>query len=281
MKAKPHGGALPSFVPPDPVRIGPALKKARQQLRLSQDELAGILGVNRNTVINWENDRNQPDLTTLAGLCHLLRISPRDLFPDDAPLSPPERAVIENLRALRPETREAVCAMIFAMLEKEQSAHADQLRQSFRVVLREPGSLSAGTAGHGSAFPEDRGSPFFLRLTDRTVKADAVIRVSGRSMEPVYHDGDEVYFRRSVSADPGEDVVVAWAGEQYVKRMGPDGALYSVNPDFPFHYDSGGDDIVIRGRVLGIVSSADRPADEDLPLLEELFHDELAVFDRL
>jgi len=253
------------------IQLGAALKNARVRADLSQEELAGMLGITRNTVINWESNRNKPDVDMLLRLCAALRISIHDLFPDDSPLTAEERALISNFRAMKPETQELARAAVFAMLEREQAIRADLLRDSFKVVRLESGSLSAGTAGNGSRFTDDGAIPFFLRRSDRTARADAVIRISGHSMNPVYRDGDYVYFQRTDSASPGEDVIIAWAGEQYVKRMDSEGKLFSLNPDYPFRYEGSGDDIRIMGRVLGIVSSADRAEKEDLPLLEELF----------
>ena len=272
-----QAGRLPS--PAERPRFGSLLRAARIRKNLSQDELAGIMGVSRYTIINWEADKNRPDVDTFLQLCAALGLSLRDLFPEESGLSRLERSVVENLRLLKPQTRELVKAMVFAMAEAAQSAHAGSLRESVKVVSLYSGSLAAGTAGGGSYFAEEPASPFFLRVSDRTAKADAVIRISGRSMEPVYHDGDYVYFQYAASAGPGEDAVVAWAGQQYVKRISEDGTLYSINPDYPFAYDGCGDDIRIMGRVLGIVSTVDRAGKDDLPLLEELFSAELAGFE--
>ncbi len=280
MKNKVRENPLSPSVPDGAVVIGPVLKKARNRKKLSQDELAGILGVTRNTVINWESGRNKPDIDMLIRLCRMLEIAIHDVFPEDSPLSRLEWQIIESVRLLKPETQELVSAMIFAMVEKEQSAYAEKLRDAFKLVSLHAGSLAAGTAGSGSYFVDEPAEPFFLRISDRTAKADAVIRVSGHSMEPVYQNGDYVYFQLADTADAGEDVVVAWAGELYVKRMDNAGGLYSVNADYPFVYDGSGDDIRILGRVLGIVSSADRARPEDMDLLEELFRDELAGFNR-
>lgn len=258
--------------------LGVSIRAARRLKRLSQDELAGLMGVSRYTIMNWESGRSRPDADVFLHLCGLLDLPVRDLFPESPALSRLEQSVIDHLRLLKPETRDLVDAMVSAMAEKEQSARADFLRESFRLVSLQPGSLAAGTAGNGSCYVEDGPTPFFLRVSERTARADAVIRVSGHSMEPVYQDGDYVCFQRASSANPGEDVVVAWAGEQYVKRLTGGGELISINPDYPFRYDGAGDDIYITGRVLGIVASEDRPRQEDLPLLEELFSRELAGF---
>ena len=264
--------------PESGLHFGSALRDARVRKKLSQDALAGMLGVTRFTVINWESDKNKPDVDMLLRLCRTLDLSAVSLFPEDLLLSPLEVSIMETIRSLRPETRKLVGTVTRAIAEQEMAIRTDLLREVFRVVPLEPGSLSAGLAGKGSRFPDDAASPFFLRVSDRTAKADAVIRVSGDSMKPVYHDGDLVYFCYAESADPGEDVVIAWAGEQYVKRLDDHGRLFSVNPQFPFRYDGNGDDIRILGRVLGIVSSADLADESDFPLLEDLFRDELAAF---
>ena len=45
-----------------------------------------------------------------------------------------------------------------------------------------------------------------------------------------------------------------------------------------FCHFSKGNSLVIRGKVLGVVASSDRPAKEDAGLLEELFVDEIREF---
>ena len=107
-----------------------------------------------------------------------------------------------------------------------------------------------------------------------------MVRVSGHSMEPEYHPDDMVYFEYTNSASIGDDVVVCWAGQAFIKRLGEDGTLYSVNPDYPFEYDGDGSDIQILGRVLGVLDNADMPSESDMDALKELFHDELATYDR-
>ncbi len=55
-------------------------------------------------------------------------------------------------------------------------------------------------------------------------------------------------------------------------------SLYSVNPAIPYPKKSDQNTLVIRGRVLGVVASSDRPGKDDLGILEELFADEIREF---
>lgn len=55
--------------------IGKQIKKYRQELGLSQDELAEKIYVSRQTISNWENDKNYPDVKSLLLLANLFGIS--------------------------------------------------------------------------------------------------------------------------------------------------------------------------------------------------------------
>ena len=57
-----------------------------------------------------------------------------------------------------------------------------------------------------------------------------------------------------------------------------DHTLYSVNPAIPYPKKSDQNTLVIRGRVLGVVASSDKPNKDDLGILEELFVDEIREF---
>lgn len=57
------------------MEIGRQIKKYRLQSGLSQDELAEKIFVTRQTISNWENDKNYPDIKSLLLLSSLFDIS--------------------------------------------------------------------------------------------------------------------------------------------------------------------------------------------------------------
>ena len=68
-------------------------------------------------------------------------------------------------------------------------------------------------------------------LTNSTTrKADMVIKVQGRSMEPSYQDGDYVLVRFQPDIEVGEVGIWTIDGLGYVKERGED-RLISQNPD--------------------------------------------------
>ena len=57
------------------MEIGKQIRKYRQNLNLSQDELADRIFVTRQSISNWENDKNYPDIRSLLLLSSLFDIS--------------------------------------------------------------------------------------------------------------------------------------------------------------------------------------------------------------
>ena len=65
------------------MEIGRQIKKYRTELKLSQEELADKIYVTRQTVSNWENDKNYPDIHSLVLLSSHFGISLDDLVKGD------------------------------------------------------------------------------------------------------------------------------------------------------------------------------------------------------
>lgn len=56
-----------------------SLEAARVNAHLTQSELAGILGVSKHTIMNWESGKTEPTVTQTRKLCDLSGI-PIDLI---------------------------------------------------------------------------------------------------------------------------------------------------------------------------------------------------------
>ena len=57
------------------MKIGSQIKKYRQEAKLSQEELAEKIYVTQQTISNWENDKNYPDINSIVLLSNLFGIS--------------------------------------------------------------------------------------------------------------------------------------------------------------------------------------------------------------
>ena len=105
--------------------------------------------------------------------------------------------------------------------------------------------MSAGSGSEaGDGEPED------FVLTKRPPRgASYVAPVSGDSMEPTFHDGDELFVHACAEIKPGQIGVFLMDGRQWVKELG-DGVLLSHNPQYaPIPMT---EDIRCQGLVLGV-----------------------------
>ena len=257
--------------------FGTLLKESRRNAGLSQKDLADSLNVTRNTVINWEADKSRPDYHYIPELCRILDIRLHDLFgmEPDSGLSLLEERVVDNLRQMEPKTRRIADKMIEAMLQEETESRNTELKDSFALFLVRPGTVAAGT---GDYVPDTGPAYIFLRKNHINARADGIALVNGDSMEPVYHSGDYVYYCNASSASYQEDVIVDTDDGAVIKRVGKDHTLYSVNPAYPYPVKNDQNTVIIRGRVLGVVSSSDRVPAEDSGLMEDLFKDDVRKF---
>lgn len=81
--------------------IGNRIRKYRENVGISQKELARRIGVTNSRVSNWEQGVNRPDADILVKLCFALSVSPSELL--DVHLSDDELTAHERqlLRAYR------------------------------------------------------------------------------------------------------------------------------------------------------------------------------------
>lgn len=57
------------------MELGKQIKKYRGELGISQDVLAEKIYVSRQTISNWENDKNYPDINSLLRLSEVFHVS--------------------------------------------------------------------------------------------------------------------------------------------------------------------------------------------------------------
>ena len=65
------------------MELGKHIRKYRNDLSLSQDELAEKVFVSRQTISNWENDKSYPDVKSLCLLSEIFQVSLDQLIKGD------------------------------------------------------------------------------------------------------------------------------------------------------------------------------------------------------
>ena len=86
------------------MEIGKQIKKYRIEAKLSQDELADKIYVTRQTISNWENDRNYPDIRSLVLLGSVFGVSLDILIKGDVETMK-EKIDAEDIRSFKRDQR--------------------------------------------------------------------------------------------------------------------------------------------------------------------------------
>ena len=64
----------------DQNKIGKFIAEQRKKQKLTQEEMASMLGISNRSVSNWENGKNMPDLSLFKPLCEILDITINELL---------------------------------------------------------------------------------------------------------------------------------------------------------------------------------------------------------
>ena len=217
------------------------LKEQRIRMGLTQVQLANALGVSKGDVGNYEIGTSSPKADNLYQLFDILKCDANYLFQDEmrelheAHATPDEMEnLVKKYRTLDGHGKE----MVDFVLDKEAERVAEELRLKFQSspktpdeTIQLPVNLAAAAEGDGfGAWLDNDCNPISVQLNSTTRKADMVIKVQGRSMEPSYQDGDYVLVRFQPDIEVGEVGIWTIDGLGYVKERGED-RLISQNPD--------------------------------------------------
>ena len=258
------------------LHLGSVIKKYRSDNKISQIDLAKMMNTSRNTIVNWENDNSRPDVETIRELCMILGIPLYELFdiPNNTTHTPKENVLLKSYRALSAVSRKMIDRMVTTMLQEETDARDEYLRNSYCILPLEATAVAAGT---GCEFTELPAKPIFIKKNSISEKADAIVRVSGASMEPLYHNDDYLFVVYTQDHNDGDDVICTTADGAVVKRA-VGNRLISLNDKYPFGEKYEDDHVQILGKVIGIVGKDDIATENDIGDLEELHSVELREF---
>ena len=199
--------------------IGKQIAQARNKSGLSLVKFSTVLkdyGVSAtaSAIQKWENGSNTPNPYQLVAIVQALQMDcDLSLFMSSGPA--PEL----NDEGMR-KVADYKADLIASGRYKPES-------RSSRIIqfVEMPVSNLSVSAGTGAFL--DEGSFEMVRFPESSVPegADFGVRVSGDSMEPVYHDGQIVWVKRCDRVNVGEVGIFIYDGEGYIKvydEQGPD-----------------------------------------------------------
>lgn len=153
--------------------IGNRIAKYRKSRSMTQEELAGRLGVSAQAVSKWETDASCPDIQLLPQLCKELGISTDELLTgktDEVILLPPEQR----------KPMEQLMLRIYV-----NSADGDKVKVNLPIPLVKAClEMGVDIAGTGGAAMKDVDFDKILLLVEQGI--------IGKLVEVESHDGDIV-----------------------------------------------------------------------------------------
>ena len=243
--------------------FGTRLRDKRKELGITQPQLASMLGVSQSAIGSWETDVNSPRATILYDLfeilhCdanYLLQDETKELYKNEA--TPEEfENIIKKYRTLDPHGKD----MVDTVLNKETERISEQKTAPSTVIdihsrLDDKSRLveyfHGASAGTGIfILGNEANDQLAIPNTPENRKVDYAIKVSGKSMEPDYNDGDIVLVSQKVELNHGDVGIFIVNNNAFIKEYG-DTELISRNPDADNIRIAEYDNIVCMGKVVG------------------------------
>ena len=231
--------------------FGNRLKQARENKGYNQKQFAERLGVTPTRLNYWEKDKREPDVAIIKQIAQILDVSSdwligNNLINVDITLSVNEKQHIKKYRSLDHYGRKAVDSLMDIELER-----CSVVVELPRLITLPMADLPA-SAGTGQWLDENgHFEDIDVIDTPQARTANIIIKVSGDSMEPLFHDGDALLVQRKAEVEQGEIGVFIIDGCGYIKKLGHN-ELISVNPEYNNITLTSDNAAVCFGKVVGL-----------------------------
>lgn len=233
--------------------IGDNIKALRESNKLSQIELAHVLGVSDKAVSTWENNKRDPRMGTIQKIADYFGVKKSDIIEGSSAVATPSE----------PSELAAIDSQLNGLGHAEWVRYGKYLtrQNEYRREASEnltPVRLYTVPAAAGYASPIEGEDYKIVELSNVPYDADFAIRVSGDSMEPYIKDGSIVFVNRSADLSDLDVGVFYLNGDVLIKQVVTDAFrnvhLLSANPkredaNRTIYHDSN-DSLVYLGRVI-------------------------------
>ena len=220
------------------------INKRRKELGMTVDELCERSGLPKGTVSKITSGINpNPKLSTVEAICRALLCSVDDAMGLSSLLHTytyDEMELIRKYRTLDSYGKNAI--------ESIMRVECDRCSPTRKMITRPFYTVSV-SAGFGNPLDESPEEEVEIIDTPENRRGSFVVRVSGDSMLPEFHDGDMVLVEKDARMEIGDIGIFVLNGESFIKKQGVD-ELISLNPSYPPTHYSMSDSIICCGKVI-------------------------------
>ena len=249
-------------------RLGELIRKRRTAKNMTQEMLASVFCLTKNTVGAWEQGRNTPKVDDIPALCDVLGMSIYEFFGLSTPFeeTPRGRELLTKISELNDYNMKLISRMADAMIDAQEEERRKDISAKICRIFHNEEKTAAGSGNPLS--DHRRGNYMSLYGNDMIWDADEVITVTGDSMEPTYSDGDRLLVQYTEQIKSGQIGIFVADGEGLVKEYQPDG-LHSHNPAYPVRHFSDDDNVRCVGIVLGKLEKEHIASKEDIEIYKD------------
>ena len=216
-----------------------SLKKRRLEKDLSQVEIAEMLSINKSSYSSWESGRAKPNQKNLAALAKILDV--------DVTYFESEYNIVNNYLQLSPDNQAKAEEYVEELLLSHQSSKVTPL---FSVQVLSDIQLSAGLG----EFLFDEYETETVFSDEEQLGYDIATWISGKSMEPIYQDGEVALIRSSGFDYDGAVYALSWNDSVFIKKLYREKEgfrMVSLNDKYPDKFIPYEDEPRIVGKVVG------------------------------
>ena len=185
-------------------RLGELIRKRRTAKNMTQEMLASVFCLTKNTVGAWEQGRNTPKVDDIPALCDVLGMSIYEFFGLSTPFeeTPRGRELLTKISELNDYNMKLISRMADAMIDAQEEERRKDISAKICRIFHNEEKTAAGSGNPLS--DHRRGNYMYLYGNDMIWDADEVITVTGDSMEPTYSDGDRLLVQYTEQIKPGQ-----------------------------------------------------------------------------
>ena len=241
--------------------IGKKIKELRKSHNLTLEELADILNkeypdtinFNKGKISKWENDREEPRLSSVKILADYFDV-PLDYFNG---IDIDQAEILTIFNQLDEDRQANVVDYATTLLNEQISMKTTTVLEKYRTddyIIDYVEGLVA--AGHGTFQEDNLHMEVKLRTEDVPENYDTIAKVAGDSMEPLIEDNDLLFIKVTSQVDINSIGIFQINGKNFVKKLKRDydGSWYlqSLNSGYEEIHLSENDDIRTIGEVVDI-----------------------------
>nr|DAY27250.1 MAG TPA: Repressor protein CI [Caudoviricetes sp.] len=241
--------------------IGNKIKELRKSHNLTLEELADILNkeypdtinFNKGKISKWENDREEPRLSSVKILADYFDV-PLDYFNG---IDIDQAEILTIFNQLDEDRQANVIDYATVLLNEQISMKTSTVLEKYKdddYIIDYVEGLVA--AGHGTFQEDNLHMEVRLRAEGVPESYDTIAKVAGDSMEPLIEDNDLLFIKVTSQVDINSIGIFQINGKNFVKKLKRDydGSWYlqSLNSGYEEIHLSENDDIRTIGEVVDI-----------------------------